>query len=84
MQALIDIGDGHGDGGSVLGLASFRSTRLVGQPCSHQSGEAVRWLTQLPEHSVVAHPVYSESPSDVAENDVQLAVVLIDDATAVG
>jgi hypothetical protein len=45
-------------------------------------GEAVRWLTQPLEHSVVANPVYSESPSDVAENDVQFAVVFLDDATA--
>lgn len=45
-------------------------------------GEAVGWLMQPFEHSVVANPVYSESPSDVAENDVQLAVVLLNDATA--
>src|SRR5215218_3090228 len=45
-------------------------------------GEAARWLIQPPQHPVVANPVHSESSSDVIENHVQLAFVLLNDATA--
>jgi hypothetical protein len=40
------------------------------------------WLIQPPQDPVVANPAHSESSSDVTENHVQLAFVLLNDATA--
>jgi hypothetical protein len=45
-------------------------------------GELARRPAQSLQHPVVADPVHGESPSNVAENDVLLALVLLDDPTA--
>ena len=44
--------------------------------------ELARWPAQTLQHPVVAYPIHGESSSHVAENDVLLAVVHLDDTTA--
>jgi len=62
MQALIDLGDGHGDGEVSFVSLPF-DQRVVGSALFVPvGGKDVRWLTQLLEHSDVASPLYSESP----------------------
>jgi hypothetical protein len=72
-----------------LGLGAFsRARRWVerggGALLVPVGGEVARWSAQPLEHPVVANSVHSESPSDVVENDVQLAVVVLDVATSGG
>src|SRR4029453_615311 len=69
---------GHRDGARLGGLVERGGGALL----VPVGGEVARWSAQPLEHPVVADSVHSESPSDVVENDVQLAVVVLDVATS--